>query len=121
MTPTAADGGDYSGARTNTDGTGSTNSHVQPLPPELAALITEPSPVARLAPDLRVIAPDAPPSPMLRRSEHATKGESYLSNVAQMSKFDLHISHLAYLAEVSTCCDSGIEHVIDPRAYAAKS
>jgi hypothetical protein len=28
---------------------------------------------------------------------------------------------LAYLAELSTCCDSGIENVVDPRAYAAKS
>jgi hypothetical protein len=31
------------------------------------------------------------------------------------------MSQLAYLAAVSTCCDSGIENVIDPRVYAAKT
>ena len=38
-----------------------------------------------------------------------------------METMDPYMSQLVYLAEVSTCGESGIENVIDPRVYAAKS
>ena len=70
------------------------------------------------------------PSPAVRRSERGNKGtfqstryidENYLSFVHHTGGADSQTTHLAYLADVSTCCDTGIENVIDPRAYAAKS
>ena len=96
---------------------------VQPLPAELAAMITEPSPVARVAPNLLKMMVTIDPPPSFGRSARTTKGElkstkyineSYLSTVETMSKVYLYTSHLAYLAEVSTCCDTGIENVIYP-------
>ena len=71
------------------------------------------------------------PSPTLRRaSTRSTRGsfqstkyidESYLTSVDDLHQHDPYLSHLVYLAEVSTCCDTGIENVIDPRVYAAKT
>ncbi len=70
---------------------------------------------------------DSPPS-MPRRSERSNKGEcrstkhmdeAYISEVVSPSSS--HTTNLAYLAEVSTCCDTGIENAVDPRAYAAKT
>ena len=114
----------------NSEGATSTATEVQPLPPELAALITEPTTTQKQAaaelPDLPLS--DAPP--LVRRSARTTKGEfqskkyideSYLTTVENMDSIDPYTSHLVYLAEVSTCCDSGIENVIDPRVYAAKT
>ena len=109
--------------RTSADKIVTTNLQtVQPLPAELAAMITEPSPVARVAPNLLKMMVTIDPPPSFGRSARTTKGElkstkyiieSYLSTVETMSKVYLYTSHLAYLAEVSTCCDTGIENVID--------
>ena len=69
-------------------------------------------------------------SPGVRRSQRSTKGsfqttryinEAYVASLDRLQKCDSQTIHLAYLAEVSTCCDTGIENVSDPRAYAAKT
>ena len=38
-----------------------------------------------------------------------------------MVQGDSYTNHLAYLAEISTCCDTGLENVVDPRVYASKT
>ena len=66
----------------------------------------------------------------IRRSTRSTKGvfqstkyidEVYLTTIDRRAHFDSHAAHLAYLAEVSACCDTEFENVVDPRAYAAKA
>jgi hypothetical protein len=44
--------------------------------------------------------------------------ENYLA--AHVTIKDFYMKQLIYLANVSTCCHSGIENVVDPHAYAAK-
>jgi hypothetical protein len=67
---------------------------------------------------------------LLRRSKRATKGvfqstnyidEAYLAASEHQFSVDSQTTHLAYLAEVATRCDTGIENTIDPRAYASKA
>ena len=89
-----------------------------------------------ILPDHLTSAPIAPSpsvqssSPSLRRSQRSTKGsyqstkymnEAYVSSLDRLQQCDSQTIHLAYLAEISTCCDTGIENVVDPRAYAAKT
>ena len=120
---------------------------VLPLPPELAALISEPM-APSIAPSLTETSTSTGARPIesqsvkptttvnipviesisgLRRSTRATRGnfqstkysdESYMTSVEPT---DYYTSQLAYLAEVSTCFESGIENVVDPRVYAAKA
>ena len=68
--------------------------------------------------------------PGLRRSTRANKGsfqttkyidEAYLTSIERLAQCDSYTNHLAYLAEISTCCDTGLENMVDPRVYAAKS
>lgn len=67
--------------------------------------------------------------PSLRSSIRATKGsfqttkyidEAYLTSIQRLAQCDSYTTYLAYLAELSTCCDTGIENMADPRVYAAK-
>ena len=117
-----------------------TEATAPPLPPELAALITESSqgthvPPVTIAPAQTVTMvspPSSEPFTSLRRSTRSTRGvvfkstkyidESHLTSIASLGAMGPYMSQLlAYLAEVSTCCDSGIENVIDHRVYAAKT
>jgi hypothetical protein len=67
--------------------------------------------------------------PIIRRSTRENLGrpprkymdESYLTSVERLDQIDPYIAQLAYHAEVNTCCDTGIENTVDPRAYAAKT
>ena len=134
---------DRSTSSLNSEGATSTPATtVPPLPPELAALITEPSqgvnpaPPVASAPPLSSQSPSTTSSPSVdtfsspRRSTRSTRGEfkstkyideSYLTSIETTDAVDPYTSQLAYLAEVSTCCDSGIENVVDPRVHAAKT
>ena len=113
----------------------STGTTVLPLPPEMATLITEPSqPSSVPTPTTQTVTTTSTSSsePFVspRRSTRSTRGtfkstryidESYLTSIENMETMDPYMSQLVYLAEVSTCGESGIENVIDPRVYAAKS
>jgi hypothetical protein len=64
--------------------------------------------------------------PSLRRSTRANKGtfqatkyidEAYLTSIDCLVQSDSHTNHLAYLAKISTCCDTGLENVVEPRVY----
>ena len=44
-----------------------------------------------------------------------------MTTIENIEKNDPYINNLAYLAEVSTCCNSGVENVVDPRVYASKT
>ncbi|KAI2499350.1 hypothetical protein MHU86_15132 [Fragilaria crotonensis] len=77
-----------------------------------------------------VVTSDSTVDQSLRRSTRATKGtfqstkyidEAYLTSFDRIAQCDSYTTHLSYLAEISTCCDTGIENVVDPRAYAAKT
>ena len=117
----------------NSEGASTTLDVVPPLPPELAAILTDPpAPSVRFAPQeppsVETPMSPAPSSSPLRRSARPHRGEfkttryhdeAYLTSIDH--NLDHYSSHLAYLAAVSTCCDSGIENVVDPRVYAAKS
>ena len=68
--------------------------------------------------------------PSLRRSTRSNKGtfqatkyinETYLTSIDRMVQGDSYTNHLAYLAEISTCCDTGLENVVDPRVYLSKT
>ena len=81
-----------------------------------------------MGPDVITSEPTLDPS--IRRSTRATKGsfqstkyidEAYLTSIDRLEQCDSCTTHLAYLAEISTCCDTGIENIIDPRVYAAKT
>jgi hypothetical protein len=67
--------------------------------------------------------------PSLRRSTRAIKGtfqatkyidEAYWTSIDRLVQSDSYTNNLAYLAEISTCCDTGLENVVDPRVYASK-
>ena len=75
--PPPSEGGQRPFVRTHPDGTVTMdNSTFQPLSLELAAMITEPSPVTRESPELTEMAPDVySPHPPLRQSQRTTKGE----------------------------------------------
>ena len=44
-----------------------------------------------------------------------------MSSLDHQVPIDSQTTHLAYLAEIVTCCDTGIENTTDPRAYASKA
>ena len=110
-----------------------------PTPVYLRAPSSRPSDTCSgpvMGPDVVVSAPTMPApatvlsSPGVRRSQRSTKGtfqttkyvnEAYVASFDRLQKCDSQTIHLAYLAEVSTCYDTGIENVNDPRAYAAKT
>jgi hypothetical protein len=67
--------------------------------------------------------------PSLRHSTRANKGtfqttkyidEAYLTSIDRLSQCDSYTSRLACLSEISTCCNTGVENVVDPRVYASK-
>jgi hypothetical protein len=64
--------------------------------------------------------------PFIRRSERSNKGEFHLTKdmdkayLASIAPRCSQMTHLAYLAEVSTCCDTGIENVIDSSSVCSK-
>ena len=89
---------------------------------------TLPEPAAPSVPS-SVIESSSPP-PLVRRSARSTKGsfqstkyinEAYMSSLDHQVPIDSQTTHLAYLAEIATCCDTGIENATDPRAYASKA
>ena len=106
-----------------------------PVPGSGSTMVSSPPPVPP-APSLSP--PLQPSDPLLavssstgvRRSSRANKGtfhstryinETYLMFVESRAAMDSHTAHLAYLAEASTCCNTGFENTFDPRAYAAKT
>ena len=117
---------------THTDGTvTSINSESvhQSKPTESTTPIDDFTPVHRNESTVEKTSVQEQPSPY-RRSTRANKGtfqstkyidESYMTSFEDFQRTDPYINHLAYLAEVATCCDAGIENVIDPRVYAAKT
>ncbi|KAI2489575.1 hypothetical protein MHU86_25021 [Fragilaria crotonensis] len=76
-----------------------------------------------------VVTSDSTVDQSLRRSTRATKEHFNQQSILTKPILRLLIvSHnaiptrlISYLAEISTCCDTGIENVVDPRAYAAKT
>jgi hypothetical protein len=69
------------------------------------------------------------PIPPVRRSERSNKGqygstryfdEVFLTPLAATSECDETTKHLAYLAGLDTCHDTGLENISDPPVYAAK-
>ena len=112
--------------------TTTTSSRTTPSKPKLVAAVSVPPSGICSGP---IMGPDAVTSepsshdPSLRRSSRANKGtfqatkyidEAYLTSLDRLSQCDSYTSHMAYLSEIATCCDTGVENVVDPRVYASK-